>query len=186
MRPAGSGGLPAPPSQPLLKGRKCVADACQPRGHEHRFGVHGEMDQRAALELEDRLARVAVLLVLPARIFHRLAGERVLQLQRGDGDAVQAEGDIERFLRARREVQLPGQPQAVRGVARLQLRVQLVRRLEEGRVQRPPVALEAVAQRRQRAVGVHPLAQVAEDLLAGLRRRAAPPAWPTPSAGCRG
>ena len=63
---------------------------------------------------------------------------------------------------------MPGQPQAVRRVARLQLRVELVRRLEERHVQRPPVALEAVAQRRQRAVGVHPLAQVAEDLLAGL------------------
>ena len=107
-------------------------------------------------------------LVLLARLFHRLAGERVLQLQRGDGNAVQAEGDIERLLRARREVQLPGQPQAVRGVTRLQLRVQLVRRLEVGRVQRPPIALEAVAQRCQRAVGVHPLAQVTEDLLAGL------------------
>ena len=35
-------------------------------------------------------------------------------------------------------------------------------------MQRPPVALEAVAQRRERAVRVHPLAQVAEDLLAGL------------------
>ena len=108
------------------------------------------------------------LLVLPARVLHRLAGERVLQLQRGDRDAVQAERDVERLLRARREVKLPGQPQAVRGVAGLQLRVQLVRRLEERHVQRPPVALEAVAQRRERAVGVHPLAQVAEDLLAGL------------------
>ena len=126
------------------------------------------MHQRPPLELEDRLARIAVLHVLLARLFHRLAGERVLQLQRGDGDAVQAQGDIERLLRTRREVQLPGQPQAVRGVTRLQLRVQLVRRLEVGHVQRSPVALEAVAQCRQRAVGVHPLAQVAEDLLAGL------------------
>ena len=153
---------------PFVEGQEVRRRPCQPRGHEHRFGVHGEVHQRAALELEDRLARIAVLLVLPARLFHRLAGERVLQLQRGDGDAVQAEGDIERLLRARREVQLPGQPQAVRGVARLQLRVELVRRLEVGRVQRPPIALEAMAQRRQRAVGVHPLAQVAEDLLAGL------------------
>ena len=114
------------------------------------FGVHREVDQRPPLELEDRLARVAVLLVLPARLFHRLARERVLQLQRGDRDAVQAQRDIERLLRAWREVQLPGQPQAVRGVACLQLRVQLVRRLEEGRVQRPPIALEAVAQRCER------------------------------------
>src|SRR5262249_17733724 len=49
-----------------------------------------------------------------------------------------------------------------------QLRVQLMRRLEVGRVQRSPIALEAVAQRRQHAIGVHPLTQVAEDLLVGL------------------
>ncbi len=35
-------------------------------------------------------------------------------------------------------------------------------------MQRSPVALEAVAQCRQRTVGVHPLAQVAENLLAGF------------------
>ena len=77
-----------------------------------------------------------------------MAGERVLQLQSGDRDTVEAEGDIERLLRARREVQLPSQPQAIRGVARLQLWIQLVRRFEESHMQPAPVALEAVAQRR--------------------------------------
>ena len=43
-----------------------------------------------------------------------------------------------------------------------------MRSLEERRVERPPVALEAVAQRRERAVLVHPLAQVTKDLLAGF------------------
>ena len=45
---------------PFVEGQEVRRRACQPRGHEHRFGVHGEMDQRAPLELEDRLARVAV------------------------------------------------------------------------------------------------------------------------------
>ena len=144
------------------------------------------MDQRAPLELEERLARVAVLLVLAARVLDRLAGERVLQLQRRDRDAVQAQRDVERLLRARREVKLAGQPEAVRRVARLQLRVQLVRRLEEGHVQRPAVALEAVAQRRERAVRVHPLAEVAEDLLAGLVAVQRLQLVPIPSAGSRG
>jgi hypothetical protein len=75
---------------------------------------------------------------------------------------------IEGLLGARRKVKLAGQAQPVRGVARLQLRIQLVRGLEVRRMQRPPVALEAVAQRRKRAVLVHPFAQIAEDLLAGL------------------
>ena len=37
---------------------------------------------------------VAVLPVLPERVVSRLAGEWVLELRRGDRDAVQAEGDI--------------------------------------------------------------------------------------------
>ena len=160
--------VPGAAVAPLVEGQEVRRRPCQPCSHEHRFGVDREMHQCPTLELEDRLAWIAVLHVLLARLCHRLPGERVLQLQRGDGDAVQAEGDIERLLRTRREVQLPGQPQAIRRVARLQLRVELVRRLEVGRVQRPPIALEAVAQRRQGAMGVHPLAQVAEDLLAGL------------------
>lgn len=41
-------------------------------------------------------------------------------------------------------------------------------RLEEGDMQRSSVAFEPVAQRRQRAVGVHPFAQVGQHLLAGL------------------
>ncbi|EXI72980.1 MAG: hypothetical protein AW07_02912 [Candidatus Accumulibacter sp. SK-11] len=53
------------------------------------------MHQRAALELENRLARVAVLLVLPACILDPLAGERIFQLHRGHGNAVQAQGHIE-------------------------------------------------------------------------------------------
>ena len=89
---------------PFVEGQEERRRPCQPRGHEHRFGVHSEVHQRPPLELEDRLARVAVLHVLPARLFHRLPGERVLQLQRGHGDAVQAQGDIERLLRTRREV----------------------------------------------------------------------------------
>ena len=65
-------------------------------------------------------------------------------------------------------MKLTGQSQAVRGVARFQLRIEFVRCLEKRRVQCPPVALEAMAQRSERAVLVHPLAQVAENLLAGL------------------
>jgi hypothetical protein len=43
-----------------------------------------------------------------------------------------------------------------------------LRRLEKGHVQPPVVALEAVAQGCQSTIGVHPLAQVTENLLAGF------------------
>ena len=42
-------------------------------------------------------------------------------------------------------------------------------RLEEGDTQCPAIALEPMPQRCERAVGVHPLAQVRKDLLACLR-----------------
>jgi len=84
------------------------------------------MHQGPPLELEDQLARVAVAFVLPTGIIHGLAGQRILQLDRSDGNTVQAEGDVERPLRTRGVVELPGQPQAVRRIACLQLGVELV------------------------------------------------------------
>src|SRR5207245_7996022 len=75
---------------------------------------------------------------------------------------------VEGFLRARREMELARQAQAIRRIACLELRIQLVRSLEKRRMERPPVALEPVAQGRERAISVHPLAQVAENLVACL------------------
>ena len=68
---------------------------------------------------------------------------------------------------AGREAELPGQPQPVGGVAGLELRIEAVRGLEVRRAEGPAVALEPVPQGGERAVDVHPLAQVAEDLLPG-------------------
>ena len=76
----------------LVEGQELRRLAGEPRGHEHGVGVRGEVGQRAALELEDRLARVAVALVLAARVLDGLAGERVLQLQRRHRNAVQGSG----------------------------------------------------------------------------------------------
>ena len=63
---------------------------------------------------------------------------------------------------------MAGEAEPVGCVAGFEFRVQFMGRLEECRVERPSVALEAVTQGRERAVGVHPLAQVRENLLAGL------------------
>ncbi len=46
----------------------------------HLTFVHGKVGHAAA-ELEELLARVAVLLVLPDRVVHRLLGEAVFQLE---------------------------------------------------------------------------------------------------------
>ena len=152
----------------LVEGKKARGRARQTGGHKHGLGVHGKVHQRAVLEFEDRLVRVAILPILPARILDPLARERVLQFHRSHRDAVQAQRHIEGFFRARRVMELPGQSQPIRGVAGFEFRIQLVRRLEVRRMERSPIALEPVSQRRERTVGIHPLAQVAEHLLAGL------------------
>ena len=142
--------------------------AGQPGGHEHRLGIHGEMNQCASLELEDRLTRVPLALVLAPSVLDGLAGERVLQFQRHHRNAVQAQRDVERLLGVRREMELAGKSQAVGGIASLEFRIQIVRRLEVRRAKRSAVALEPMTKCRERAVSVHPLAQIAEHLLLSL------------------
>ena len=85
-----------------------------------------------------------------------------------------------------REVKLAGQPQSVGGVARFKHRIQFVRGLEVRRAERSTVALEPMSQRGKRAVDVHPLAQIPEELLSGPVAVQGLQAWPTPSAGSRG
>jgi hypothetical protein len=62
-------------------------------------------------------------------------------------------------------VQLTAEAELVGGVVRLLLSVQLVGGLEEGALLGSPLALEAVAQRVERAVAIpHPVAQIIEHL----------------------
>ena len=63
---------------------------------------------------------------------------------------------------------MPGNAHLVCRVAGVQLRVQLMGRLEVGDAQGAAVALEAVPQGRQRTLIVHPFAKVGQDLLVGL------------------
>jgi hypothetical protein len=132
------------------------------------FGIHREMHQRAFGEHEDRFTRVAVVAVLVDGIRRRLAAQGVLEFQRHHRDAVDRQHHIQRLLRLRAEVQLSGEPQPIGLIARLQLRVQAVRRAEEGHPQGLAETLETVTQRGQRAVGVQPLAQRFQHPRAGL------------------
>ena len=152
----------------LVEGQKARGRARQPGGHPHGFGIDGKVNQRAPLELKDGRPRIPVALVLPAGILNGLPRERVLQLQGGDRDAVQAERQIQGLFGIGREAQLPGDAHAVCRVAGVQLRVQLMGRLEVGDAQVAAVALEAVPQGRQSALIVHPFAEVGQHLLARL------------------
>ena len=62
-------------------------------GHGHVVWVDGEMHERAAGE--DQVGRVAIGAVLLARVVDVLPGEGVLQLGRGDGNAVDHERHVE-------------------------------------------------------------------------------------------
>ena len=64
----------------------------------HLALVHREVGHAAA-QLEQLLARVAVLPVLPDRVLDRLLGQAVLQLEGEDRQAVDEEPDVERALR---------------------------------------------------------------------------------------
>jgi len=69
--------------------------AVQPRGHGDEVRVDGKVNQRAGLEAQQRLARVAVLAVLAHRVVHVLVRQRILEFQRGDRDAVEEQPDGE-------------------------------------------------------------------------------------------
>ncbi len=85
--------FPAP-----VEGQKPRGLARQPRAETHLALVYREVGHAAA-ELEELLARVAVLLVLPDRVVDRLLGEAVLQFEGEDRQPVDEEPHIERQLR---------------------------------------------------------------------------------------
>ena len=72
--------------------------AFQVGAHLHALVVDGEVDDAAA-ELKQALARVAVALVLLHSIVDGLLGEVVLELEGGDGQAVDEQAHVERELR---------------------------------------------------------------------------------------
>ena len=85
-------------------------------GHEDEIVIYGEVDEAAPLA-EQRLARVAVLLILLDGVFDVLVGEAVLQLEGGDGQAVDADGEVEGAAALVLAVaQLAGDAEAVGGV----------------------------------------------------------------------
>ena len=105
----------------------------------------------AAAELEQPLARVAVLLVLPDRVIHRLLGQAVLQLEREDRQPIDEKTQVERQLRLVTAVtQLPGHGEAVLPEQRPRLLVPGRRRpVEQVKLMR--AVLDAMAQHVDRA-----------------------------------
>ena len=125
----GTGGFPAPPKRALVERQEPGPEAGELRGHEHLFRVHGEVGEAASVG-EEGLSRVPVVLVLPDRILHVLPVERVLQLGREDGNAVQEEGEVDALLGLLAKAKLAHNGEEVGSVQALQLLVEPARRAE--------------------------------------------------------
>ena len=143
--------------------------AGQAGGHPHFLGIHRKMDQGASFECKDRLARVAVCPVLLFGLFYGLAAEGVLEFKRGNGNAIQAEGHIERKRRMTvAEMELAAQADTIGGIARFQVGVEPVGSLEIGHAQISAITFETMTQGMQRAIGIQPFTQIGQDLSRGI------------------
>ena len=91
--PSGLTGLPAPPSLPLLKGRKTEALPARAVQKWTSSSSCGEVDCAAPLP-EQVLRGQPGGLVLLNGVLEGLAGEPVLQLNSGDGQAVNEQRDV--------------------------------------------------------------------------------------------
>ena len=97
----------------LVEGQEPRAFALQVRAEAHLVIIDREVDDAAA-ELKEPLAWLPVALVLLHRIGHGLFGQAVLQLEGGDGQAVDEEAQVEgQGVLIAAVAQLPGDAEAV-------------------------------------------------------------------------
>ena len=113
-------------------------------GDVDQLGVDGEVREAPAVG-EQRLAGVAVGLVLPDRVLDGLAGERVLELGGEDGQAVQEQHRVEALLVPGAVSDLPDDREEVGGVQPPRLLVEPARRAEVRESERAAHVLHAAA-----------------------------------------
>ena len=119
-------------------------------GHEHLVRIHGEVGEAPRVG-EERLARVPVGPVLVDRVLDVLAGERVLEFSREDGDAVQEEGEINALIVLLAEMELADDREEVRGVQPLEFLIEPARRAEVGEAELAARVPDAVSKHVERS-----------------------------------
>lgn len=115
------------------------------RGHIDQLGVDGEVRETPAIG-EQRLAGVAVGLVLPDRVLDGPAGERVLELNREDRETVQEQHHVEALLIPGAVPDLADDREEVGGVQPPCFLVEPARRTEVREPERTAHVLHAVPQ----------------------------------------
>ena len=121
--------VPRAAEAPLVERQEPGLGTGELGGHEHLVRIHGEVGEAACVG-EERLARIAVASVLPDGVFDVLAGERVLEFRREDGDAVQKEREIDALVALLAEVELANHREEVGRVQSLELLIETARRPE--------------------------------------------------------
>ena len=129
----------------------------------HFVRIGGEVHQRAALEAEQRRARVAVLLVLTDCMSPALPSPGVLQFAGRDRKPVDRKQQVDRVVLARMAQHLARDRELVIRVERQYLVVEAVCGFEVGEPERLAVELEAMPQDVQRALEVELLDERADE-----------------------
>ena len=131
-----------------VEGQEASLRPGQVGGDVDQLGVDREVREAPAVG-EQRLARVAVGLVLPDRVLDGLAGERVLELGGEDGDAVEEQHHVEALLVPGAVPDLAGDREEVGGVQPPRFLVEPARGTEVREPERAAHVLHAAAQGRR-------------------------------------
>ena len=107
--------IAGPAEPPPVEGKEAGLAPGEVGGDVNQLRVDGEVGEAPAVG-EERLVRIAVGLVLPDRVLDGLAGERVLELGREDGYAIQEQHEIEALLVPGAVADLAGDGEEVRPV----------------------------------------------------------------------
>ena len=78
-----------------IEGQEVGFLAPEPGRHPYLVRVHGEVDQAAPFESEEKVSPVPVVLVLAHRIGGALSGQRILEFGGDDGDAVDGKRHVD-------------------------------------------------------------------------------------------
>ena len=156
----------------FVEGHKARRCARQAGGEVDPIRIYGKVRQ-AAPEGEERLFGVARGAVLVNGVLHRLAGERVLQLGRKEGQAVQKDRQVQAVLVLLAVLKLAHYRKLITFVQKLRIGVEASGRAEIGQMELAAQIFEAIAQHIQRAAAGNFLGQPGQEMRRGIFARQA-------------
>ena len=164
----------------LIEGEEVGGVPGETGGHPNDFRIDSKMSQGAAFEFKDGFVLVAIAPILVFGILSRLAGEGIFEFEGDQGNAVEAEGEIDnpvfcacdvggvRFFGGFAVLELASDADLVGLVVGFEVGVEAMGSFEGGDAEGATVAFEAMTQDLQATVGVEPFAEVGEDLGGGV------------------